>query len=57
MNATTEDIIVHVRDWSINKINENSEINIEYAHAVYKEFEEWIEEEEEFEVISLTNDK
>ena len=50
---TTEDIVIHVREWSLNrieKVNPNS-LN---AKAIYCEFEEWIDPEtEELEIVSL----
>jgi hypothetical protein len=52
----TEDIISHIRDWSIDKVKEVSEKSVFDANAIYREFEEWIEIEKDFEVISLEPD-
>ena len=52
----TEDIISHIRDWSIDKMKEVSEKSVSDANAIYREFEEWIEIEKDFEVISLEPD-
>ena len=38
---TTDEIVDHVRDWSVNKI-ENAEL-VGDKIALYAEFEEWIE--------------
>ena len=53
---TTDQIVDHVRDWSIDKI-ENAEL-VGDKIALYAEFEEWIEIEDEgdVEIISLTNE-
>ena len=49
----TEDIIGHVRTWSLDKFNENK-LPVKDSLALYQEFAEWIElNDEEFEVISL----
>tara|TARA_Y100000593_G_scaffold46391_1_gene88205 strand:- start:2535 stop:2708 length:174 start_codon:yes stop_codon:yes gene_type:complete len=52
---TTEDIVSHVREWAIDKI-EDAPLCGEKI-ALYAEFEEWIEIEEqgECEVISFDN--
>jgi len=52
---TTEDIVSHVREWAIDKI-EDAPLCGEKI-ALYAEFEEWIEieEEGECEVISFDN--
>ena len=49
----TEDIVSHVRDWSIDKIEDATLVGDKIA--LYAEFEEWIEIEEEgdLEVISM----
>ena len=50
---STDDIVAHIREWSINKV-ESAE-SIGNKDAIYKEFEEWIEleDENELEIISL----
>ena len=50
---TTDEVVSHVREWSIDKL-ESAE-SIGDKDAIYKEFEEWIEieDEEDVEVISL----
>ena len=53
MNATTEDIVAHVRTWSLDRAA-NMNINKEDARAILAEFYEWIEpEEDELEIMSL----
>ena len=49
----TEDIVAHIRDWSIDKM-ESAEL-VGDKIALYAEFEEWIEIEEEgdLEIISI----
>ena len=53
---STDDIVAHVRKWSIEKV-ESAE-SIGDKDAIYKEFEEWIEleDENELEIISLEPD-
>ena len=53
---STDDIVAHIREWSINKV-ESAE-SIGNKDAIYKEFEEWIEleDENELEIISLEPD-
>ena len=54
---STDDIVAHIREWSINKV-ESAE-SIGNKDAIYKEFEEWIEleDESELEIISLEPDE
>jgi len=54
---STDDVVAHIREWSIDKV-ESSE-SIGNKDAIYKEFEEWIEleDENELEIISLEPDK
>ena len=49
----TEDIVAHIRDWSIDKIDSATLVGDKIA--LYAEFEEWIEIEEEgdLEIISI----
>jgi len=53
MEQTTEDIVAHVREWSMDKID--SDIPMENAKALHEEFEEWIEidDADELEIVSL----
>ena len=53
----TDEIIAYTREWAINKV-ESAE-SIGNKDAIYKEFEEWIEleDENELEIISLEPDK
>ena len=53
---TTEDIVAHVREWAIDKI-EDAELCGDKI-ALYAEFEDWIELEnvEELEIVSLEED-
>ena len=53
MTATTEDIVSHVREWSLDRAADMS-INKEDARAILAEFYEWIEPEgDELEIVSL----
>ena len=53
MNATTEDIVSHIREWSIERVADKS-VSREDALAVLEEFYEWIEpEDKEMEILSL----
>ena len=53
MNTTTEDIVSHVRDWSLERVADKS-ISKEDARAVLAEFYEWIDPEgDELEIVSL----
>jgi hypothetical protein len=53
---TTDDIVAHNREWAIDKL-ESAEL-VGDKIALYAEFEEWIEleDEGELEVISLEDD-
>ena len=53
---STDDIVAYIREWSIDKV-ESAE-SIGNKDAIYKEFEEWIEleDENELEIISLEPD-
>ena len=53
----TEDIVAHVREWSIDKM-ESAEL-VGDKIALYAEFEEWIEieDEEDLEVISINEEE
>ena len=50
---TTEDVLAHVRDWAIEKL-ESAEL-VGDKIALYAEFEDWIELEnvEELEIVSM----
>jgi hypothetical protein len=53
MNATTEDIVAHVRSWSLDRAADMS-VDKEDARAILAEFYEWIEpESDELEIVSL----
>ena len=53
MNATTEDIVAHVREWSLDRAADMS-IDKDDARAILAEFYEWIEpEDDELEIVSL----
>ena len=49
----TEDIVAHVREWSIDKIEDATLVGDKIA--LYAEFEEWIEIEDEgdLEIVSI----
>ena len=53
---TTDEVVAYVRDWSVDKI-EDAELCGDKI-ALYAEFEEWIEieEQDECEIISLEGD-
>ena len=54
----TEDIVSHVRDWSIDKIEKA--VLVGDKIALYAEFEEWIEideDENDLEIISINEEK
>ena len=53
METTTEDIVAHVRSWSLDRAADMS-IGKEDARAILAEFYEWIEPEgDELEIVSL----
>ena len=53
MATTTEDIVAHVREWSIDRAADKS-VSRENARAILAEFYEWIEpDSEELEIVSL----
>ena len=53
MVMTTEDIVGHVREWSLDRAADMS-INKEDARAILAEFYEWIEPDgDELEIVSL----
>jgi len=53
MTATTEDIVAHVRGWSLDRAADMS-IDKEDARAILAEFYEWIEpEDNELEIMSM----
>ena len=54
MEKTSDDLVVEAREWSMNKIN--SDIPMENVKAIYEEFQEWIdldEDSEDLEILSL----
>jgi len=54
MEKTSDDLVVEAREWSMNKINSN--IPMENVKAIYEEFQEWIdidEDDEDLEILSL----
>ena len=51
MEMTTDDIVAYTREWAINKVDESESIGAK--DAIYKEFEEWIEVEDDDEDIEL----
>ena len=53
INATTEDIVAHVRSWSLDRAADMS-VDKKDARAILAEFYEWIEPEgDELEIVSL----
>ena len=53
----TEDIVAHIRDWSIDKIEDATLVGDKIA--LYSEFEEWIEIEDEgdLEIVSIEGEQ
>ena len=53
----TEDIVAHVREWSIDKIEDATLVGDKIA--LYAEFEEWIEIEDEgdLEIVSIEGEQ
>ena len=54
MEKTSDDLVVEAREWSMNKIN--SDIPMENVKAIYEEFQEWIdidEDDEDLAILSL----
>ena len=54
MEKTSDDLVLEAREWSMNKIN--SDIPMENVKAIYEEFQEWIdidEDDEDLEILSL----
>ena len=54
MEKTSDDLVVEAREWSMNKIK--SDIPMENVKAIYEEFQEWIdidEDDEDLEILSL----
>jgi hypothetical protein len=53
MTATTEDIVAHVREWSLDRAA-NKNISKADSRAILAEFCEWIDpEDDELEIVSL----
>lgn len=53
MATTTEDIVAHVRGWSMDRAA-NMDVNKDDARAILAEFYEWIEPDgDELEIVSL----
>jgi len=51
MEMTTDEMCAYLREWAINKVEESESIGAK--DAIYKEFEEWIEIDENDEDIDL----
>ena len=53
MATTTEDIVAHVREWSLDRAAD-MDVDKEDARAILAEFYEWIEpESDELEIVSI----
>ncbi len=53
METTTEDIVAHVREWSLERAADKN-VSEENARAILAEFYEWIDPEgDELEIVSL----
>ena len=57
METTTEDIVIEIRDWSIDRIHYLVDYNnheCEDSRAIYNEFKEWIDPmEDELNILSI----
>ncbi len=51
MEQTTDDIVAGIREWSIDRVEKADSIGAK--DAIYKEFEEWIEVEDDDEDVEL----
>ena len=51
MEQTTDDIVAGIREWSIDMVEKSDSIGAK--DAIYKEFEEWIEVEDDDEDVEL----
>ena len=49
---TTEDLVAHTREWSIDRLD-NHDLSYEDQKALLSEFMEWIDPESEVEIMSL----
>ena len=66
MEKTTEEIVSHIREWSLERIadmhnevadNHHDIGQLDDAYAIYQEFEEWIEPKgEDIELLTLEDD-
>jgi hypothetical protein len=57
MNATTEDIVSHIREWSLERAADMS-IHKDDARAILAEFYEWIEPEDvQIKILSIETPK
>ena len=53
MNTSTEDIVAHVRDWSLERAADKS-VSRDDARSILEEFYEWIDpEDDEIEIYSF----
>ena len=54
MELTTEEIVVGIREWTLNRMDKT---NHENAQAIYEEFAEWIEidSEKDIDIMSIEN--
>jgi len=53
MLVTTEDIVSHIREWSIER-SEDKSLSEADSEAILSEFLEWIDpEEDELEIVSI----
>jgi hypothetical protein len=54
MELTTEEIVVGIREWTLNRMDNT---NHENAQAIYEEFAEWIEidSEKDIDIMSIEN--
>ena len=54
---TTDEVVAHVRDWSVDRLEQAELVGDKIA--LYAEFEDWIEldETDELEIMSLESEK
>ena len=50
----TEDVVAHARAWSIDRLD-NHDLSYDDQKALLSEFEEWIDPQDEVEIMSLEN--
>ena len=52
----TEQVVLHIRQWAVDKVQEYNKQGVKRIYdqfAIMAEFDEWIEPEEDLEIVSL----